>query len=276
LAQRGVAEVLELQGEARNEIVRTGFLAFWNDFFSHLPVPQEWELIKQSSLVGEEFLQEALKRGRGVILWESNSFGARNAAKQVLHTKGYKLTQIHGRNHLASLINEGPHSSWMRAHLFYPFFEQCERRWIEDIILVHDEGSLAFTRQMMRSLSRGDILISAGDGVVGQRKVEVSMFGLPLELPTGMTSLLKVSGACLLPIVATPRVSGSYVVTIGKPIQPGVSEDRDEQARVALQTFVDWLECRIKEAPDQYFGWHLVGRRLQDYFNHRATEDTAR
>jgi hypothetical protein len=42
-----------------------------------------------------------------IILWESNGFGSRVVAKQVLHARGYFLYQVHGENNLGGfLVND--------------------------------------------------------------------------------------------------------------------------------------------------------------------------
>src|SRR6476646_4455858 len=50
-------------------------------------------------------LQQALARGKGAILWESNGFSRRVQAKRTLHTHGIRLHQTHGETHLGVMLS---------------------------------------------------------------------------------------------------------------------------------------------------------------------------
>ena len=104
----------DLDGDETERIVRSSFRSFWKDSFAVLPLKQDLTKLEQAVFVGEEYLRAALGRHQGVIVLESNSFGDRVAAKQILSQKGFQVHQVHAENHLNGLRNEGIHSSWIR------------------------------------------------------------------------------------------------------------------------------------------------------------------
>jgi lauroyl/myristoyl acyltransferase len=243
-------------------IVADAFRSFWADLFSLAILSREGENLARIPVVGEEWLVAALKAGRGAILWESNAFGMRNLAKQVLSLRGFRMTQVHVAHHLGGIANDGLHRSWVRRKVVQPFFEGCEKPYIEDFIyLPTDSPSLAFSRRLLAALDQNRILCSASDGAVGRQKMAAKLLGRPREFTTGMVSLARSAGAPLLPLFCLPSPEGGFQVIIERPVRLLRTGDRDRDLRDSLQDFAALFETHIARHPGWYRLWRGAGAR---------------
>ena len=244
------------------EIAAESFRSFWADVFSLAILPGEWEALRRIPVVGEERLAGALKAGKGAILWESNAFGMRNLAKQVLFLRGFRFTQVHVAHHLAGISNDGLCRSWIRKKVVQPFFESCEKRYIEDFVyLPADAASLAFGRRLQAVLEGNRILCSAWDGAIGVKKLPVPLMGSTRELPTGMVSLARAAEAPLLPLFCVPAPESGFQVVIERPVRMSRTGDRDRDLRNALRDFAHLAESQVVRHPGQYRLWRAAGSR---------------
>jgi hypothetical protein len=88
-------------------IVKSSFYQFWLEAFSiRSPTapPTRFEIYGLGHLKG------ALKTGKGAILWQSNSFGRKFLAKQVLHDHGFSVHQIYGETRAGGFSSPCPAS----------------------------------------------------------------------------------------------------------------------------------------------------------------------
>jgi lauroyl/myristoyl acyltransferase len=92
-SERNIAEAFEgkLTPERVRMITRRSFQQFWLEVFS-MPAPMVQELGRAHiEFRGLEHLRHALGKNRGVILWESNSFGSKFLAKKSLYQQGFAV-----------------------------------------------------------------------------------------------------------------------------------------------------------------------------------------
>jgi lauroyl/myristoyl acyltransferase len=241
----------------RERIALASFRMFWQDAFAILPLPGESRSLDHLPVEGRGLLETALKQGKGAILLESNSFGNRLLAKQVLHKQGFSLVQVHAQNHLHGLRNRGLKRSWLRESFINPTFEDWENEFLSDVVYLPEDDSLTFTRILQRLLAGNSIICSAGDGNRGKRMVRIPFLGRSRSFATGMFSLSRVSGAPVMPLFCYQDFGGQTRVTIG----PIFKLDRIEKDRLApdpgLSEYVAILENYVKKYPDQYRHWHF-------------------
>lgn len=253
-AERSVTELLGAMPDAeRDRIVRGAFHTFWDDTLSFVPwrgsVPPEPEV------VGVPHLQAALAAGKGVVLWESGYFGRRNIAKQVLHHHGFGLHQVHHETHRAGFVGD-PRSGWVRDRLVLAYFTAREREFLASVITLPHSESLAFTRTLLATLERNQIVCITADVAHGQRLVAVPLFGRPKRFATGMVTLARTCGATLLPLFCFRGADGRLRVIIEPAIPVASTGDRDEAIAAPLRHYAGLLESYIRRHPDQYRSWH--------------------
>jgi hypothetical protein len=208
---------------------------------------------------GQEHLDRALEAGRGVILWESSTFGRRVLAKLALASQGLRVVQVHADNHLEGL--PGGYDRRDQTRLFRailrPFFQRSERSFADEIVLLSDTNtSLAYVKTLSARLRENRILCSSAEGARGWRFVVVDLFGRPRPFATGMLSLARTSGAAILPLFCFRDERGALRLVIEEPL--AVPRDR-AGAEELVRLHARRLESYIRRYPGEYRDWHQLG-----------------
>lgn len=230
------------------------FKTFWRDVVETIRFESETASLRRVEIAGLDHLENALAEGRGCILWESNSFGRRNLAKQVLALHGYQLEQVHLKGHLLGLGSSLPVPRWV-SQFASRFLLKWECQFISKLYEIPLDGSLAYLRGMSKSLARNQIICSAGDGSHGQRRIEFGFLGGVLHISTGMLSLSAMSGAPIIPIFCYSKGSNEYRVELSDPIRLSGREDREAEYYRAAGEYTRALEERSLSYPNQRFVW---------------------
>jgi len=243
-------------GEQR-AIVRRAFLETWREIFSILPASRRAGR-EVAEVAGLEHLQEALARGKGVILWESVGFGRRYAARRALHELGHAIVQVHGPDHLCGMLDAGASATRLRSDVIRRACDCWELATVAEIVDLPASKSLAFGRILNDRLRQNKIIFITGDGDEGHKHVEHEFLGVRKLFATGIVSLARIGGATILPIFCT--VDSSRVsMTIEQPVVVGTSGDRETDVGEALTDYAVRLERRIRLQPGLYRNWHLLG-----------------
>ncbi|HWP92351.1 MAG TPA: lysophospholipid acyltransferase family protein [Thermodesulfobacteriota bacterium] len=258
ISEKNISTVFgqDLSEVRKKEIVKGNFYEFWNEVFSLFVSSAEKQSLKGAEIRGLDHLHTALKKGNGVILWESNSFGGRSLAKRILHENGFSLYQVHARSHIGGFANVMAPETWVRHHIIRPFFEKLEKEFIEEIIYLPNSSSLAFTRQLWGMLAQNKIICITGDGRLGQKLIPLQFLGHTQLFSTGMVSLARLSGAPILPIFCIQNRSGNTCLVIEPPINIEGNEDRDQGLKNSVAEYAGLLESYIRKYPEKYRSWH--------------------
>jgi lauroyl/myristoyl acyltransferase len=248
-----------LSEDQKRKIVKATFYAFWADMFSWLPSGAERAKLKRAEVHGIERLHEALRNERGVILWESNGFAGRHVAKQILHEHGCSIQQVHGATDVGGFLTDDSSATWVRRSLVKRFFQNCERRFVSDIIYLPSSSSLAFTRALLTRLKQNAIVCSSGDGKVGQKLIPIRFLGRTEFFTTGMVSLAKLSGASILPMFCIQENDEQTTLIIERPIHIDTSVERERGLQDCVAQYANLLESYIRRYPGHYRNWHALG-----------------
>jgi KDO2-lipid IV(A) lauroyltransferase len=246
--ERNLSRTLRLSEAETRRIVRKSFFDFWCDTFSLSPRVTQ-AMSKEATITGLENLKEALQKGRGVILWESVFFGRRVLAKAILKNNGFSVSQVHGEYHLGGLEHS---KSRLGTRLIQPFFESCERPFVEEIIYLRGGNSLALTRVLLERLNQGAIISITADGKGGEKFIAVEFRGEEGLFSTGMISLARLAGATILPVFCVQTSRHRTNLIIESPIRISVNGDREHDSKSALTQYVKLLESYLKRYPEQY------------------------
>ena len=201
-----------------------------------LPAMTEEELKQKVTFHGEENLQKALKKGRGVILalphignWEL--FGAAIAAK------GYKLNSFYlaqKEDELGGLLDYFRSFSKMRMH-------------------DRDRGGI----KALKALKKGEILGMVTDQDGANQGVYLDFLGHFVSLPAGPANWSLKTGAELVPIYSLRRgFSGKFDAWF----LPGFSENtagtHKERVMGRTSRLSNWMEELILNHPNQYLWFY--------------------
>ena len=248
----------------KRKIVKGVFYAFWKHMFSWLPSNVEIATIKEAKLLGIEHLYIALQNGIGAILWESHGFGERIIAKRILHENRFSIHQVHGATDLGGFLTENSTETWVQHSLVKGFFNNCELKFVAEIINLPSSNSLAFTRTLLNLLRQNAIICITGDGKIGQKLIPLKFLGQTEFFSTGMISLSKISGAPILPMFCTVEKNDKTDLVIEHPIKVEENGDREHGVEISVAKYAALLEAYIRQYPEQYRNWHIVGELPKD------------
>lgn len=253
-ALQGLERVFASNRDKREKrrILCSSFRSFWQDTFAVLPFAQDLVKLDRIGIVGEELLRSALEKGRGAILLESNAFGQRLTAKQLLGRRGFRIFQIHAENHLNGLRNEGVAGSWLRRKVLKTTFERWEKEFVFEIVDLPQGDSMLFTRTLQRRLAANSIVCSAGDGSLGQKFIKVPFLGRDRPFATGLFSLSKICRSPILPLFCFQEEGDKIKLVLGPEHDVGT-----EGVEEALVSFAQQLEGYIRRYPGQYRNWQF-------------------
>lgn len=253
--ERRLAQTVDLGEAAIRHIVKKCFYEFWQGVFSLPCHGSEGPASRPVELRGLEHLHKALEKGKGVILWESNSFGKRVLAKRILYGNGVFLCQVHGQNHLEGFHNS---QSWTARNVIRPFFENCERPFVKEIIYL-PTSDLSSSRTLLERLRQNAIICIAADGKQGHKFIPVQFLGYTEFFSTGMVSLAKLFGTTILPLFCIQENGEKASVIIEGPIHIERNEDRERCLEKSIRQYASLLESYILRYPEQYWNWRLPG-----------------
>ena len=236
----------------KSEIVRGVFHEFWEEKFSVALPRGEKRILRGVDIRGIDRLEQAIEKGRGVILWESNAFSNRARSKQILYVKGFRVHQIHSENHLEGFLNPHPSGTWVQRQVIKRVLEKFEMQYLKEIIYLPRSDSLAFTKTLVDRLSQNAILCVSGDAHAGQKRIPLKLFRHIELFPTGMVSLAKISGATLLPIFCVSEGTDRKCLVIEEPITIDRGLERERGLESGVSQYVRLLESYIRRYPKQY------------------------
>ncbi len=114
-----------------------------------------------------------------------------------------------------------------------------------------EEQRVGAVMQAIRTLRQGGFALVVADGP-GTARVEQTLLGHPISLPSGAFAMARLSGAVLVPVAARWRGPGVEIVA-GDPIPPAA------EATMA-SALVSWLERYLREHPEEFS--HPLARLL--------------
>jgi lauroyl/myristoyl acyltransferase len=201
-----------------------------------LPCTPAEEILGNIKSGGEEHLEAALARGKGVLIVSAH-FGPFDYMSQWLAAKGYQLVipveQLKDRRLLELMLN-------LRSSHGIQY------------VPVGDGSAM---RAILRALRQNQlVLITADRAVVGQ-SVEVPFFGAPARLPGGPATLAQRTGAVLVGAFGW-RLRGTWRGTCMEgeftPISLTLPEEEQQNPNALMKTIVQVMERYIKAHPEQW------------------------
>ncbi len=181
---------------------------------------------------GKENLDAAMANGRGTIFL-SGHFSPVEFAGRCLKLEGVELAGLYRPNR-NPLVNE--------------LLRRARLRSAVDVI---PKDSM---RQMVRTLARGVSVWYAPDQSYRRRySMLLPFFGEPAMTNCALTEIARIGKARVVPFYARrlPDDAGYEVI-----IEPAFEDFPSGDMAADAQRFTNWLEERIRRAPEQYFWIH--------------------
>ncbi len=195
------------------------------------------EIIETMRLDGEEHLQRALAKGKGVLALSAHLgnfalIGARLAAG------GYPFSVVvkqPGDARFARLIDD--YRTQVGVHTISA---KPRREAVRGILKALRENRIVLV--IADEFKSGDVMVD----FMGQKS----------PAPRGPATLALRTGAVTLPMFATRRPDGSLALSIGPAIEPIIHEQLEESVTATTALYTRHLEEAIRRYPDQ---WNWLG-----------------
>ncbi|HEY4369888.1 MAG TPA: LpxL/LpxP family Kdo(2)-lipid IV(A) lauroyl/palmitoleoyl acyltransferase [Steroidobacteraceae bacterium] len=203
-----------------------------------------------TTLVGEEHLQAALARGRGVILLSAHFTTLEMGA-------GAMCTRMP-----TSIMYRPTRNAVLESFLMRSRSLKTKRAIQRDDV-----------RTLITALKNNEPVWYAPDQSYRKKGAQmVPFFGIPAATNTATSRLARMTGAAVLPYFPE-RLPGSqgYRVTIGPPLEDFPSEDPVADA----ERFNRLIEAHVRKVPEQYLWIHRRFKGLTaedpDYYRKKGT-----
>jgi lauroyl/myristoyl acyltransferase len=204
------------------------------------------------TLEGANGLRAALDRGRGAIVWVSDTYPRMILSKRALWEAGF-------RPHQVSRVEHGLGNSRFAIAAINPLVLRAEDRYLAGRVLFAAGEETDVMRRILRLLGQGGLVLMTNNQYSGAMFLEVP-FGRDgyISLPTATLNLAARHGVPLFTLAAIEtRPLAAWRVTIGPEIAaaPAGARDREalHRAMAALAMPVrDQMLATFRAAPEQF------------------------
>lgn len=191
-------------------------------------------LHKTVTLEGEEYLQQAISKNKGVVSITAH-FGNWELLSHTIATLGYPVASVAKKQNnviMDSLINE--YRTISGAHVTYK----------------------TSVMEMVHMLSDGYCLGLLMDQDGGHDGVEVEFLGRKSSVPRGPAILARVKECPVVPLLIFDHPDGTYTVRIYPEIPMLKTKNKHEDTLTNTRAMMKFFEEKIHQSPEMWFWLH--------------------
>jgi lauroyl/myristoyl acyltransferase len=248
-AFRAVAEKVDIPPIRLQQIVATSRVNQIENLIHNMHSLWRKDWRPQLEISGREYLDEALSKGKGAVLWVAHFAFASLFTKMALFQAGYRISHISRPEHGVSKSRFGiRYLNWFRC--------KAENRYLK-LRIVHSRHHPQLTKEAaLAALSRNEVLSITVGAWEGRHLATGELFGSHYTVSTGAPGLAFLGGATLLPVFTTrDGRTGHYEVAVGAPLGKSSRSSREEFVCASTGKLLAQHEVAIRKAPEQWRGW---------------------
>jgi lauroyl/myristoyl acyltransferase len=201
----------------------------------------------RTDVIGSEHLSEALRRGKGAVIWDSQFYFANVATKLGLKRAGFDLFHMSSPSHGVSDTSFG-------RRLLNPIWVGAEAKNLAERIVV----SYSNPRRAMALLSQHLVdgkIVSVSVRATSVKPATAPFLNRELRLGPGAVALAHRAGAPLIPVFTVQTEPGNYTTTVEAPLDLPVGIGRHEATSEAARLYAVRLAPYVRAYPGQWQGW---------------------
>ncbi len=210
------------------------FVYLWMEFLQNRRLGME-DINDRFILHNQEIVDEALKRGRGLILM-SGHFGNFEWLGQYMGLKGYKVSGIAKKQH-NTRVND--------------LIIQNRTQFGVGVIYTNTA-----TKDGVAALSRNEIIALVADQNARSKGVFVDFLGQPSSTAVGPAVIQMRSGSPMYLIISVRKEYGRFEVFFERIYEEPGKEPNDADILNITQLHTSALEKWIQQYPEQWFWMH--------------------
>jgi len=203
-----------------------------------------WRWRPQPKLIGRQHVDEALARGRGVILLTANFVYKDLMTKAALAGAGY------GASHL-SRDSHGFAESRLGKALLNPIYTGIERRFLRER-LVFSGRDTKKVNELLRARLRENRPIMVTVTPLGRHVTTLPFLHGRIKIATGGLNFACEAGAQVLPVFTIRTPDGDIETIIEHPLVMETGVSNSEAIKAMLDDYVPRLETYVAQNPDQF------------------------
>ncbi|MBP2649986.1 MAG: lipid biosynthesis acyltransferase [Firmicutes bacterium] len=236
MAVNNVMQSFGLDEPAALSLVKKSATRFGRMFMEvmYFPKLNKGNISKWVTFQGQEYLDQALAYGRGVILATAHQ-GNWELLGQTLTLSGYPVAGVAQKQTNAAMDR---------------FF--VEYRQLAGMHVTYKTG----VREMINLLGQGWIIGLLMDQDASDKGVFVDFFGRRAATPAGSAVFARMKEAPIVPTFITENGDGTHTVIIHPPLWVEKTKNRDEDIFLTTQKLTNIIEKTIREYPQEWFWLH--------------------
>ena len=234
----------------RNHLnLKTNFFDYYAHFFSFSLslIHRMGMLVRKNckikySAQNEDYIKNALEKGKGVILLSSH-IGSWGIASEILFKRIGTKVNI--------LIFERDEEKMKKI------YEDMNKNRNVNIIQL-GENSLETALKIKDALQNGEIVAVLGDRYIDDNVLEIEFLGEKAKFPRGIFEIACVTQTPIIPIFIMREKINVYNFQVGQPLEiPNIDrKKRQEFIYNAMRDFVNQIEEQAKKTPLQWYNFY--------------------
>lgn len=184
-----------------------------------------------TTIVGWGYVEEALRRGKGMVLVSAH-LGNWDLPAAVMAGRGYAV------NVIVETLQPPAWNDRVQA--------------IREAIGLRAIPMEAGVRELYAALGRNETVAVTFDRPLERGGVPVTYFGAETTLPAGVARLALRTGAAVVGAVGLRR-GDRVLCVVSPPFDVATTGDRQRDVQALTQTIVSWLEGHVRQHPSQWF-----------------------
>ncbi len=213
--------------------------------------PKGWR--PKIRIVGREYIDEALKSGKGGILWVAPFIFNQLVVKKGLREAGLGISHLGAYPHGQSVTRFG-------IRFINPIRAKPENSYLDERIIISPRGGkLGYIRKVERRL-RENGLVSITCRNLAEKMIELPILNGKIRLASGPPSFALATKAALLPVFTIYKASGKYEIIIEPPLDLPETENRDEAVELLTTRYVKLMESYLVNFPFLFNHWPYLRR----------------
>jgi lauroyl/myristoyl acyltransferase len=198
---------------------------------------------------GEQHIEDALRRGKGCVLWVAHFVYAPNVVKVGLKERGYRVSHLSRPDH-------GFSSTQFGIRYLNPVRSAFEDAYLEQRIVFDRAHPAAALKKACSTVARNGIVSFTAGAWEGSSLVEADFLGSRIRLAMGPVWLARRSGAVLLAVFALrTRAPDEFVIEVEGPIDAGAGASEIQSQVEAAHQFLLRHGPHLAAYPGQWRGW---------------------
>ena len=208
--------------------------------------PGHWQ--PSIRFLGQEYIDSALHRGKGVVLWDSNFAFASLLTKMALFQAGYCVC------HLSQPSHGFDSSTKYGIRFLNPLIWSIEKRYLLERVELSLRGSALAMRTLMRRLNdNGVVSITVRDTL--KNRYRFPFLDGTVGIAGGAPYLALKTGAALLPVFTLRDDNSGYLVTVDPELMLPANGSSQERIQFAVREYIERLTTYVVRKPGEWRGW---------------------